>query len=123
MRYLAKVLFNKDTCSNSQAAKQHVFKLMQTDLIKNVVGDCYDAFYIGGSWSGILTTDLLDQEKLYEFASNYEKESGSSLLRTLATLSLNQSDIERISLAEKMFHQYFPDFCGEFPFFDMNLMN
>lgn len=119
------VLFSKDLAENSFAARQWLFKNLSPKKLHRKVGfRCLDSGCIGGRWSGILTTDALDQERLIQFLKEVEQKHHFKVLRAdVDTFLKKPIAVRQKEIATKIFLNYFPDFKGEVPFYRDEFQN
>ncbi|MCH9763253.1 MAG: hypothetical protein K0U24_03355 [Gammaproteobacteria bacterium] len=116
-------LVPSEMAKTSLEAREKAAKIMATGGIKDIVdSDFYDSFYVGGAWTGTLTTQLLDQEKLQTFDDEVKKIYQWPVERSVVYLK-DSSRIEKQKMTLEVFLKYFPNFEGEPPFFRNESVN
>jgi len=117
MLYRMLFLVSSGMAKTSLEARKIANTIMAIGGIKDIVdSDFYDSFSIGGAWTGTLTTQLLDQEKLNAFSDEVAKIYGWPVERSISKLN-NHCDLEKQTNAFEIFLKYFPTFTGQPPFF------
>jgi hypothetical protein len=117
MLYRMLFLVSSEMAKTSLEARKVADTIMTLGGIKDIVdSDFYDSFSIGGAWTGTLTTQLLDQEKLNAFNDEVIKIYGWPVERSISRLN-NDCGLEKQKNAFEVFLKYFPTFTGQPPFF------
>ena len=118
MLYKMLFLMSDNMAKNSLVARKTASSIMNIGGIKKVIDlDFYDSFYIGGLWTGTLTTTILDQKKLKAFEQEVTEKYAWPVERVFSGFSINNSIIDKQQKTFEVFLKYFPDFTGEPPFF------
>jgi len=109
MHALLYVLCPKQGLSDSKSARSHVFHWLSDNGFTENLGlfqHYYaDWFVIGGRWSGELTANQLDQEKIKALNNEFEKKYGFWINKDI-TEEIRQNQYQEIT------RKYFPDYKG-----------
>lgn len=72
MYFRMNVLFDKKYADSSIVAREFVLDEIQKETVDTIVGfNSFDSFCIGGRWTGILTSSVLNAENFY--GQNYPR--------------------------------------------------
>ena len=109
MHALLYVLCPKDGLADSKSARRHVFHWLSDNGFtenKGLFQHYYaDWFVIGGRWSGELTANQLDQEKLTALNKEFHDKYGFWISKDI-TEEMRQKQYREIT------QKYFPDYQG-----------
>jgi hypothetical protein len=114
MHYRYFVLTNKSNAKTSAEARNYVENWLTDE------GFCSqgrfgsgmaDWFVIGGRWSGVLISGLLDKEKFKLFEEEFERQQLGWVNNK------DRKEEEQRKKSDKLFMQYFPKFKGEVPYY------
>ena len=120
-RYAMFFLVPSKLGNTSYEVRQIALNAMKTGVIPDILekrypdSHWYDAYRIGGYWSGCFAREFLNEEKLKAFYDEVEQTYGWPVKGSV--IGIDSTTHEKRQKTLKIFLKYFPDFQGDLPYF------